>query len=234
MLKKCLISILLILVSFYFLYSSFKNILISLGISVFEGVILFIFVTFIDKKQRIFFDKFQNGKIFSDYFFINYYLGKSEEESLLLACKKINLKIDNNGNNKPSKDNVMLDINENINDTTFNYFLELISLGTYKNDFFFYRNLISEKYNKILNKFSDNIKNKNKSLFQHSIIWLTIFLLIILSVNFINGSLNVIENKPILIVVPILLVLLFLFDIIAIIYSNYLKFYSIGVVVHGN
>jgi len=234
MLKKCLISILLILVSFIFLYSSFKNILISLGISVFEGVILFIFVTFIDKKQRIFFDKFQKGKIFSDYFFINYYLGKSEEESLLLACKKINLKIDNNGNNKPSKDNVMLDINENINDTTFNYFLELISLGTYKNDFFFYRNLISEKYNKILNKFSDNIKNKNKSLFQHSIIWLTIFLLIILSVNFINGSLNVIENKPILIVVPILLVLLFLFDIIAIIYSNYLKFYSIGVVVHGN
>ena len=234
MLKKCLISILLILVSFIFLYSSFKNILISLGISVFEGVILFIFVTFIDKKQRIFFDKFQSGKIFSDYFFINYYLGKSEEESLLLACKKINLKIDNNGNNKPSKDNVMLDINENINDTTFNYFLELISLGTYKNDFFFYRNLISEKYNKILNKFSDNIKNKNKSLFQHSIIWLTIFLLIILSVNFINGSLNVIENKPILIVVPILLVLLFLFDIIAIIYSNYLKFYSIGVVVHGN
>ena len=234
MLKKCLISILLILVSFIFLYSSFKNILISLGISVFEGVILFIFVTFIDKKQRIFFDKFQNGKIFSDYFFIDYYLGKSEEESLLLACKKINLKIDNNGNNKPSKDNVMLDINENINDTTFNYFLELISLGTYKNDFLFYRNLISEKYNKILNKFSDNIKNKNKSLFQHSIIWLTIFLLIILSVNFINGSLNVIENKPILIVVPILLVLLFLFDIIAIIYSNYLKFYSIGVIVHGN
>ena len=234
MLKKCLISILLILVSFIFLYSSFKNILISLGISVFEGVILFIFVTFIDKKQRIFFDKFQKGKIFSDYFFINCYLGKSEEESLLLACKKINLKIDNNGNNKPSKDNVMLDINENINDTTFNYFLELISLGTYKNDFFFYRNLISEKYNKILNKFSDNIKNKNKSLFQHSIIWLTIFLLIILSVNFIKGSLNVIENKPILIVVPILLVLLFLFDIIAIIYSNYLKFYSIGVVVHGN
>lgn len=234
MLKKCLVSMLLMLVSFIFLYSSFKNILISLGISVLEGVIFFIFITFVDKKQRLFFDRFRNGKIFTDYFFMNYYLGKSEEESLLLACKKINLKIDNNGKNKPSKDNVMLDINENINDETFNYFIGLISLDTYKSDFLFYRNLISKKYIQKLNKFSDNIKNRNKSLLQHSIIWLTIYLLIIIGINFINGSYNVIKTNHILKLVPIILVLLFLFDIIVIIYSCFSKFYSMGVIADGN
>lgn len=232
MLKKSIISILIILTSFIFLYSSLKNILVSIGISIFAGIVLFILLLFVDKKQKLFIGKFMKGKQFSNYFFINCYLGKNEEESLLLACQKNDLKIENNFKNKASKENILLDLSEEINDEIFNYFVGIISLGTYKNDLLFYRDIINDKYDERFTGISNAIKKRDKNLIQHSMYWLTIFLLIIMLINFLNSSHNVIATHPLMMIVPIFLVLLFMFDVIRIIYLNFHKIKNHGAIIN--
>ncbi len=188
------------------------------------GFLMLLLTIYFEKKTNTFISKFKKGRHISDDFFINYFLTKNEEESITKACINSGLKLEIlNQKNKASKENILLEINEEINDEIFNYFIAFISLGTYKNNLINVKNNIDKKYGKKKEEIEYLIEKLNKSLLLHLIIWITLFIIALSSINYLNGSKNVIASRPILTIIPILLVGLLFVDASLIYYFNLRK-----------